>query len=393
VNDRRHATRSINRRLTTTVFSVTVTTLVIASLAFVSFDWFATRAAMARETTTLAEVIGINSAVALAFHDPITGKKTLGALSAAGPVEAAVLYDRDGRPLATYVSKSLDRDFSPPPVRQPGSGFELQRFELVQEISFEGEVIGSILIRSNTSELTSRTRLYGMIVALLLLALGVVSAFISSRLRRQVSGPLSELADAAAAIADGNLGTEVPVRTEDEIGALARTFNSMTVSLGSVVQQVLQSISDVGEISQQLQSSGRTMSAQAQRQSMAVDQTTESIEQLGQSIIDVNANVSLVSDSAREASSSILEMDASTASVSEHMDHHRNHVVPGDAGREWDRPGRCRCPHPEVRISRQHGAPYRPAPIGPTGAKRRKRESHAVRRHEPGSVEGHVGGE
>lgn len=332
MNTSEPSTQSINRRLTGTVFFVTVTTLVIACLVFVTFDWFTVRAAMARDTETLAEVIGLNSAVALTFYDPATATETLGALSAADPVQAAVIYDLEGRPFATYVSNSLDSNFEPPKARKPGHDFKLGQFELVRDITFDGGRIGSILIRSNTDELTERTKLYGMITTLLLLGLVVVSAVISSRLRRQVSNPLSELAEGAAAIADGNLNIEVPVRKEDDIGRLARMFNAMTASLRDVVTQVVQSISDVGEISHQLQSSGRTMSTQAQRQSMAVDETTESIEQLGRSIIEVNTNVSQVSESAREASSSILEMDASTVSVSQHMDHLAETIEATSAG-------------------------------------------------------------
>jgi hypothetical protein len=40
--------QSINRRLTRTVFLVTVSTLVIACLVFLAFDWFAVRSAITR---------------------------------------------------------------------------------------------------------------------------------------------------------------------------------------------------------------------------------------------------------------------------------------------------------------------------------------------------------
>ena len=324
--------QSINRRLTRTVFLVTVTTLVIACLVFLAFDWFAVRASITRNTETLAEVVGINSAVALTFYDPVTASETLDALSAVGPVQAAVIYDRDGKPFASYVSKNASSQFTPPPVRSVGQEFEIGRFELARAIVFNGETIGTIFIRRNTVELTERIQRYVAVVVMLLLAVAGVTWGIYSRLRRLVAAPLMELAEASAAIADGDLSTEVPVKTDDEIGTLARSFNAMTDRLGDIVGQVLQSIRDVGEVSQSLRESGERMAAEAQRQSSAIDETAESIEQLGASIVEVDTNVAQVSDSARETSSSIVEMDASIISVAENMDHLSESIETTSAG-------------------------------------------------------------
>jgi uncharacterized Tic20 family protein len=97
VNTQNLSTQSLNRKLTVTVFLVTVSTLVIACSVFLSFDWVATRSSIARNTGTLADVVGINSVVSLTFYDTVTAGENLAALSAAGPVDAAVIYDASGR--------------------------------------------------------------------------------------------------------------------------------------------------------------------------------------------------------------------------------------------------------------------------------------------------------
>jgi len=328
----RSSRQSINRKLTRTVFLVTVTTLVIACLVFLAFDWFAVRASIERNTETLAEVVGINSAVALTFLDPVTARETLGALSAVETVEAAVIYDHEGTPFATYVSNTASANFTPPEAPSIGQEFEIGKFELARAIEFNGERVGTILIRRKTAELAQRIQRYVAVVGMLMLAVALVTWGIYSRLRRLVAAPLTDLAEASAAIAGGDLSTEVPVRTDDEIGTLARTFNAMTDSLGNIVGQVLQSIRDVGEVSHSLQEIGKKMAEEAQRQSLAIDETAESIEQLGASIVEVNTNVAQVSDSARETSSSILEMDASIVSVAEHMDHLSDSIEATSAG-------------------------------------------------------------
>jgi two-component system nitrogen regulation sensor histidine kinase NtrY len=69
----------------------------------------------------------------------------------------------------------------------------------------------------------------GMLLALLV---GAVVA-------RRISGPLRELADGARAVARGSLDASVPVRTRDEVGELASTFNAMTRDLSGAREELV----------------------------------------------------------------------------------------------------------------------------------------------------------
>jgi len=66
-------------------------------------------------------------------------------------------------------------------------------------------------------------------VALLAVALGIGLAF--QVIRRSVVRPVQELEAAAYRISEGDLETTVAVRTEDEVGKLARAFNQMVASM------------------------------------------------------------------------------------------------------------------------------------------------------------------
>jgi sigma-B regulation protein RsbU (phosphoserine phosphatase) len=70
----------------------------------------------------------------------------------------------------------------------------------------------------------SRKQLFWM-TAGLAGATGILLALLA---RRYVVGPLSHLAQAATALADGDLSARVDIRTDDEIGDLARAFNVMS---------------------------------------------------------------------------------------------------------------------------------------------------------------------
>lgn len=60
------------------------------------------------------------------------------------------------------------------------------------------------------------------------LAAAVLSLLLASR----ITGPLREVAAAAARLARGDFGQRVPVRTRDELGELAAAFNAMAEALG-----------------------------------------------------------------------------------------------------------------------------------------------------------------
>jgi len=78
----------------------------------------------------------------------------------------------------------------------------------------------------------------GLIVLTLAVLFGaiVLAAGIAYLLARATTRPLQELGDAAARIAEGDLDTTIEVRSRDEVGRLAMTFNDMTDELRSYVR-------------------------------------------------------------------------------------------------------------------------------------------------------------
>lgn len=75
----------------------------------------------------------------------------------------------------------------------------------------------------------------------ILLAAGVSGVIVSRRIVR----PLHELTDATRAVASGELDHRVPVRSQDELGMLAESFNSMSRKLAESEQLKRQMTQDV----------------------------------------------------------------------------------------------------------------------------------------------------
>ena len=73
----------------------------------------------------------------------------------------------------------------------------------------------------------------------------VVAFLLSLLLTRQIIKPIKRMRTAAKSIASGNFNEKIPVTSADEIGQLAESFNSMTLSLEELEKMRSSFISDV----------------------------------------------------------------------------------------------------------------------------------------------------
>lgn len=123
--------------------------------------------------------------------------------------------------------------------------------ELAQGIAVEvdGQVVGWALLTGDAPDLspqeerylarTNRASLYAALAATLVaLALGVFLA-------RTLTRPVRELTAATQALAQGEMPQQVPVRSQDELGELAASFNQMSADLARAVELRRQMTADV----------------------------------------------------------------------------------------------------------------------------------------------------
>ncbi len=108
------------------------------------------------------------------------------------------------------------------------------------EVEVDGQVVGVALITGEAPQLspqehqylerTNRSSLYAALAATLVaLVLGVILA-------RTLTRPVRELTAATQALAQGDLKQRVPVRSSDELGELAASFNQMSADLARAVE-------------------------------------------------------------------------------------------------------------------------------------------------------------
>jgi GAF domain-containing protein/HAMP domain-containing protein len=86
--------------------------------------------------------------------------------------------------------------------------------------------------------------LANLINGILTLTTILLAVLVSGWMSRSIARPLSELSSTAEAIAAGNLELNATMVRDDEIGALARSFNTMTARLRSLISGLEQRINE-----------------------------------------------------------------------------------------------------------------------------------------------------
>ncbi len=223
---------SIKRKQMLIIMLITSVALLLACAAFGAYEVLTFRRTMLGNVTTLAEIIGNNSAVALDFDDPKAGEETLGSLKAEPNIVAACLYDKTGRVFAQFDRKGDARTVTPPAVQQAGYTFGRNDLTLFHPINYKGDVVGTVYIVSDMQALYSRLERYGAIAGGVFGVTMLIALALSARLQRLVSDPILRLVHTTRAVArDKDYSIRVARHSEDEIGELIDGFNEMLTEI------------------------------------------------------------------------------------------------------------------------------------------------------------------
>lgn len=112
-----------------------------------------------------------------------------------------------------------------------------------------------------------------MIILAVAIAIGGIAIYF---IIKSIRKPLIALSESAEKISHGDLTQHIEVRTHDEIGKLAQSFNEMSFKLKQVIQAVQNSIENVAASSEEL-------TASAGQTTQATEHITSSIEQFSNS--------------------------------------------------------------------------------------------------------------
>jgi len=230
---------ALKRKLTLISMVTSGVALLLACGVIAGYETVKARRAMLDEVLTLAQIVGDNSAAALTFDDPESAAQTLRSLAADKHIIAALIYDAEGRPFASYQPAGAI-PLTPPVIQRNThvftddymeileDGFSDDHLEVFRDISVAGETIGTMYVRHNMLELRA-TLIRSMYLMFGVMAVASLVAWLLTRkLQPLVAGPITDLARLVRGVTiEKDFSVRAVKKGEDEVGRLIDGFNEM----------------------------------------------------------------------------------------------------------------------------------------------------------------------
>ena len=219
---------SIRQKLMALMMLTSSAALLLACVAFMTYESVTMRQEMARELSALAGIIGDNSTAALSFKDRKAAEETLATLAAKDQIVAAALYGADGALFARYLRAGARPETVPAAPEDEGYRFVSGGLELFSPVLMDRDRIGTVYVRSDLSLMVARLKRYIAIVIVVMGASTILALLLASRLQEVISGPIQELVETTRVVATGrNYAVRAVRRSRDEMGLLIDGFNDM----------------------------------------------------------------------------------------------------------------------------------------------------------------------
>jgi signal transduction histidine kinase len=238
---------AIKHKLILIIMATCIAALFLASSILLLFERGEYRKETVDSISCYAEMIGDNCRAALAFEDAEDARETLKSLQAESSIVFACVYTKDDKVLAQYQHPDTTNEFSPPVCKKEGHKFGSDFFKLFKQIKDGEEIIGTVFIQLDLSQMKSMLLFKAGTITLVGLTCTLVAFLVSSRVQRVISGPILSLAEVAKAVSEKDDYTARAIKkSNDEIGLLIDAFNEM-------LEQIQQRDSELVEAKEQLE--------------------------------------------------------------------------------------------------------------------------------------------
>lgn len=172
-----------------------------------------------------------------------------------------------------------------------------------------GSTIGYFRLGVSLAGLTTQNRQTTISILLICLAAIIAGIFLAQLItKRMLKKPFQDLTAATEKLATGDFSYKVRINSQDELGDLATSFNTMTFHLANLIHSVQSSVIDINKSAEQiigqLQTSGRTNNKLSQTFDILKQGTEEQVAILKQSF----ALSEQLSDQSKNAMDGILQI-------------------------------------------------------------------------------------
>lgn len=236
---------SIGRKIMAITILTSGFVLVVASAQHVFDEYISERKSLVESNLTLAHVIGINGAAALAFHDPDAANEVLAALAAEPDIISAQFYTIDGEIFASYRSALprhqellsqipfIDSDFRAERLRaietlKSVTEFKADFLDVIGPVMINDQALGFVDIQVDLQSLKATVIKQSGITMVYLIVAFILAYLMANFLQRVISVPIKTLSGAMSDVSlRGDYSHRIEPVGDDELGQLVDGFNVM----------------------------------------------------------------------------------------------------------------------------------------------------------------------
>jgi signal transduction histidine kinase len=222
---------SIRNKLIIIQAATAFVAVLICCIIFVVNNIGTIKASAEKKMHSMARIVGENAASPLLFVDQDAANQILLNLNREPDIQEAVILDTAGKIFARYVRTGNGQDTTyntSSNGMMASPGFSGNKLLVRQSIAQDKEVLGTVILRAELSDINHLVSNYIMVAALVLCAGLVAALIISTFLQRAISSQLLSLVAKTKEVTEtGNYALRFSGGGKDEIGILAGGFNAM----------------------------------------------------------------------------------------------------------------------------------------------------------------------
>lgn len=221
---------SIKLKLTLMVMTITMCSLLLVGVTFVSIDQSSASYTMFSRINVLARVISSRITAAVRFDDQDAAERILSTLQQDKSILFACAFATSGELVASYSMDGIAK--CPKNIPNKPDYQNDATLDLFQPINLNEERLGDLYLSASTQELNERLLRFSSIVLTVTLFASVIALLLVMSLQKYITAPLIKLRDVTDNISTyGNYDQALPEAGDDEIGSLYRSFSRMMAQI------------------------------------------------------------------------------------------------------------------------------------------------------------------
>ena len=194
--------------------------------------------ALVNKVEAIAEMTSYNISPAMYFNDEANILESVKMAVLIPGINCCIVFDDNDKLILDYSIKKNITSCDGSCLEKSEFDNELMLYRSVREINYNGIYLGKIILCSDTKKLVDDVRKSKQnifIISLILLILGLLFIFIVGYF---ISEPIKQIIENLKTISEGDFSKRSSIKTNDEIGLLADSFNIMAENLETAYKEL-----------------------------------------------------------------------------------------------------------------------------------------------------------